>query len=154
MKLRSTLFLKIAIALFGLFVLALCVLVLPEGIADDKTGDYVYILLAMYATTVPFYAALYQVLKLLSYVDKGSAFSAASVLALKKVKISAAVLGAMYTVGLPYIYFTAQDDDAPGVIALGLLITGAAFVISAAAALMQKLVQHAVDIKSENDLTV
>ena len=60
----------------------------------------------------------------------------------------------MYAAGMPYVFYVADQDDAPGVVAIGLVIIGASFVIATAAAVFQKLVQNAVDIKSENDLTV
>lgn len=154
MKFGSTLFLRVAVAVLALLVLAFCVLVLPYGILDDKTGLYIYIAWGLYATVIPFYIALYQVLKLLGNVDKGVAFSASSVRALSAIKVCGLVIGGMFTAGLPYIYYAVQMDDSPGLLALSLLITGGAFFVAAAAALFQRLIQHAVDIKSENDLTV
>ncbi|MCB0127953.1 MAG: DUF2975 domain-containing protein, partial [Caldilineaceae bacterium] len=41
-----------------------------------------------------------------------------------------------------------------GVIGLGIFTTFASIVIATAAAVFQRLLQNAVDIKSENDLTV
>lgn len=154
MKFGSTMFLRIAIGILALLVLAFCALVLPYGIISDKTGLYAYIAWGMYATVIPFYIALYQILKLLGNVDKGIAFSASSVRALYAIKVCGLVIGGMFTAGLPYIYYTVQVDDSPGFLAFCLLITGGAFFVAAAAALFQKLIQHAVDIKSENDLTV
>jgi hypothetical protein len=55
---------------------------------------------------------------------------------------------------MPYIFYVADKDDAPGVAAIGFAIIGLSFVIAVAAAVFQRLLQNAVDIKSENDLTV
>lgn len=55
---------------------------------------------------------------------------------------------------MPYIYYAADRDDAPGVLAIALVIAFASLVIASAAGLFQRLLQNAVDIKSENDLTV
>jgi hypothetical protein len=60
----------------------------------------------------------------------------------------------MYVVGMPYIFHAADKDDAPGVALIGFVIIFASFVIATAAGVFQRLVQNAVDIKSENDLTV
>lgn len=64
------------------------------------------------------------------------------------------IISGVYVVMLPFIYFVARLDDAPGLIVLGMFVVFAAFVISVFAALLQKLLQVAIDIKTENDLTV
>ncbi len=89
MKRGSTLFLKIAVILIGIPILALCIFVVPE-IADYAKELYpdlaylpYYVLIIMYGAAIPFYFALFQALKLLSYIDKNEAFSTVSVGALK-----------------------------------------------------------------------
>lgn len=156
MKRGSTLFLRAVVWLFGLLVLALCVFALPQAISDELAGDFDYgfIFLGMYVAAVPFFFALYQALKLLNYIDKNKAFSVPSVKALKNIKYCAFVISGLYALGMPYIFHVADRDDAPGVAALGFVIIGASFVIAVGAAVLQRLVGHAVDIKSENDLTV
>lgn len=154
MKQGSTLFLRGAVVLIGLIVIALCVFALPKGISSEQAGAYRPILLGMYVPVVPFFFALYQAWKLLEYIDKNQAFSQASVKVLKLIKYSALAIGGLYAAGMPYIYYVADKDDAPGVIVIGLVIVFASFVVATAAAVFQKLFQNAVDIKSENDLTV
>ncbi|GAA0600601.1 hypothetical protein GCM10009001_16320 [Virgibacillus siamensis] len=96
MKRGSTLFLKIAVIVIGIPVLALCIFLLPkigyEAIEQVQKGSelayiVIGILFVMYAATIPFYMALYQALKLLSYIDRRRAFSIDSVSALKKIRI-------------------------------------------------------------------
>jgi hypothetical protein len=48
----------------------------------------------------------------------------------------------------------AERDDAPGIILIGLVIIFASMVIGVFAAVLQKLLTNAIEIKSENDLTV
>lgn len=150
----STLFLRFVVCLIGFTVLALCIFVLPQAITTDVTGAYRPILLGMYIPALPFFFALYQAMKLLGYIDKNKAFSQVSVNALKYIKYCGIAISALYAAGMPYIYYVADKDDAPGVVALGFVIIFASFVISTAAAVIQRLFQNAVDIKSENDLTV
>lgn len=154
MKRGSTIFLKGAICLIGIAVLALCIFVLPRAIGSINVGGYDPILLGMYITAIPFFLALHQALKLLGYIDKNRAFSNLSVKALKNIKYCAGVISALFIAGMPYIYYVAELDDAPGVILIGLVIIGASLVIAVFAAVLQKLLQNAVNIKSENDLTV
>lgn len=154
MKQGSTLFLKGVIVLIGLVVLILCVYVLPRIIGSFDMGGYDPILLGMYVPAMPFFFALYQAFQLLVYIDKNKAFSNASVKALKNIKYCAIAISALYTAGMPYIFIVAEKDDAPGVVAIGLLIIFASIIFATFAAVLQKLVKEALEIKSENELTV
>jgi hypothetical protein len=154
MKRGSTWFLRFVICLMGLAGLALCVIVLPRVIGSIDPGGYDPILLGMYVTAIPFFVVLYQSLKLLNYIDKNIAFSELSVKALKYIKYYATSDSLLYAAGMPYIFYVADKDDAPGVVLIALVIIGATLVIAVFAAVLQKLLQNAIDIKSENDLTV
>lgn len=154
MKQGSTLFLRGVVVLLGLIVLTLCIFALPTGIRSDNTGLYRPLLIGMYVPAVPFFLGLQQAWKLLGYIDKNQAFSDLSIKALRSIKYCALAISALCAAGLPFIYHAADLDDAPGVVALGLALTFAPFVIAVFAALLQKLLQSGLDIKSENDLTV
>lgn len=160
MKQGSTLFLKTAIILIGIPVFALCIFLIPNigNYAADLYPDIAYIkylvLINLYATVIPFYFALYQAFKLVSYIDKGNAFSKLSVRALKKIKQCAVTISVLYVVGMPLFYLVAERDDAPGIIIIGMILIFASMVIAVFAAVLQRLLKDAIDIKSENDLTV
>lgn len=154
MKRGSTIFLRGAVVLMGLGVLVICVFALPESFEGKGPGPFLPMILGMYAAALPFYFALYQTMKLLNYIDKNKAFSALSVLALKRIKYAAVVIGALYLVLLPYFYLMARSADAPGVLVIGLVFTFGPMTVAGFAAVLQKLLQSAIDIKSENDLTV
>ncbi len=160
MKRGTTLFLKIAIILIGMPVLALCIFLVPN-VADFAAELYptiAYIddlvLIVMYAAAIPFYIALYQAFKILSYIDKNKAFSALTVRSLKNITYCAIAISLLYAIGMPLFYFIAEADDAPGIIVIGLVIIFASLVIAVFAAVLQRLLQEAILIKSENDLTV
>lgn len=157
---RETLFLKAVIILMAIPVLAVCIFVVPplssfvaEIIPQWAFLQYVF-LIAMYLTAVAYFTALYQTLKLLGYIDKNIAFSERSVKALKNIKYCAIAITVLYILCLPIILYMAQVDDAPGLGGIGMIITFGAIVIAVFAAVLQKLLQNAIDIKSENDLTV
>ncbi|SHL56455.1 Protein of unknown function [Anaerocolumna jejuensis DSM 15929] len=155
---RKTLFLKISLFLIGIPVLVLCIFLLPwiaeKAAAHYPRAVYLPVLTGVYLTAIPFYFTLYQAFKLLSYIDKNNAFSELSVNSLKYIKYSAAIIGIVYGAGMPLFYFMAQKDDAPGILIIGLVCTFAPIVIAVFAAVLQKLLENAIDIKSENDLTV
>ncbi|MFD0824733.1 DUF2975 domain-containing protein [Neobacillus sp. M.A.Huq-85] len=160
MKKGTTLFLKITVILIGIPVLALCIFLVPElgNLAAKLLPDFALIkylvFLVFYASAIPFYFALYQAFKLLHYIDKNKAFSQISVEALKKIKYYAITISTLHVLVLPLFYLFAEKDDAPGVIFVGLVVPFASMVIAVFAAVLQKLLQEAIDIKSENDLTV
>ena len=160
MKRGTTLFLKMAVILMGIPVLALCIFVVPEigNFAAELYPDIAYIkslvLLDLYAAAIPFYFALYHAFKLLSYIDMNKAFSDLSVKALKMIKYCAITISGLFVAGMPLFYLVADKDDAPGVIVIGLVIIFASMVIAVFAAVLQRLLQEAIEIKSENDLIV
>jgi hypothetical protein len=160
MKQGTTLFLKIAVILIGIPVLALCIFLVPEiaSFAAELYPDLAYIkylvFIDLYATAIPFYFSLYQAFKLLSYIDLNKAFSELSVKAIKNIKYCAITISILYAIGMPLFYLIGEKDDAPGVIVLGLVIIFASMVVAVFAAVLQRLLQEAVDIKSENDLIV
>ncbi|KMN43277.1 MULTISPECIES: DUF2975 domain-containing protein [Bacillus] len=160
MKQGSTLFLKTAIFLIGIPVLALCIFLVPKignyaaELYPDIASIKYLVLINLYATVIPFYLALYQALKLVSFIDKNNAFSKLSVRALKKIKYCAVTISILYVVGMPLFYLVAERADAPSIIILGMLLIFASMVIAVFAAVLQRLLKDAIDIKSENDLTV
>ncbi|QAS54369.1 DUF2975 domain-containing protein [Halobacillus litoralis] len=160
MKDGTTLFLKLAVILIGTPVLALCIFFVP-GIADyagEVFPDIAFmkylVFVYLYVTAIPFYFALYQAFKLLNYIDNNKAFSDLSVKALKVIKHCAITISVLYVIFMPLLYIIAEADDAPGLIVIGMVIIFASTVISVFAAVLQRLLQDAIHIKSENDLTV
>lgn len=160
MKRGSTIFLRGVVFLIGIVVLAIYVFALPwlASVAAEWLPAYPFLrvlaLTVWYATAVPFYFALYQVFKLLGFIDRNEAFSELSVKALKAIKYCAVSVSILFMASLPTVYFMAQADDAPGLMLIGLIIAFAPIVIATFAAVLQKLLKDAIDIKSENDSTI
>jgi len=155
---RETLFLKVAVFLIGIPILGLCIYGFPWLANNPVNPDYAHmlypILIGMYAAAIPFYFALYQAFELLSYIDKNKAFSELSVKALKNIKYCAIIISTLYVVIMPFIYLIAEKDDAPGLIIIGSVPIFASMVVAVFSAVLQKLLKNAIDIKSENDLTI
>lgn len=156
----STFFLRVVVYLIGIAVFMLCIFGLPwianeASESSSEISSLLYpVLIGMYVAAIPFFIALYQALRLLSFIDKDNAFSESSVRALRNIKFCAVTISTVYMVVMPFFYFIGEKDDAPGVILIGLIIIFASMVIAVFAAVLQKLLKNAIDIKSENDLTV
>ena len=109
----------------------------------------------IYVAFIPFFVALYQAFKLLGYIDKSKIFSQVSVNAVRNIRYCAIALVAFFAVAEAYLFIAIRGkDDIAGGVAIGFVIIFASVVIATAAAVFQKLLQNAVDLKSENDLTV
>jgi hypothetical protein len=160
MKHATTLFLKLAVIFIGIPVLALCIFLVPKigNFAGELYPDIAYmkslVLIDMYAAAIPFYFALYQAFKLLNYIDNNQAFSELSIKALNNVKYCAITICTLYLLGMPLYYLMGKKIDPPSFIPIGLIIVFASMVIAVFAAVLQRLLQEAIHIKSENDLTI
>jgi hypothetical protein len=158
MKRSSTLFLQIVIVLIGIGTLAL-LLWEPhiEGRNKHATLFEIYFkdsfLAYVYIGSIPFFAALYQAFKVLGYAGQNNIFSQAAVKALRTIKHCAiAIIG---FVAVSIIFFLLSDpDDRPAGVFMRILITFSSIVVATAAAMFERVLQNAVEIKSENDLTV
>ncbi len=159
-KRASTFFLKAVVILIGALVIVLCVFLFPAmwSIEARQLPQFMYVIypgfIGFFATVIPFFFALYQSFKLLHSIDTHNAFSQSSVQALRYIKYCAVAISVLYAVGMPLVVVFAELDDAPGAILIGLAIVFAPLIVATFAGVVQKLVQNAVDIKLENDLTV
>ncbi len=159
MKKSSTIFLQVVIVLIGIVAVAIMIrLPLTEGRAQSLDLFSIYadpFLVYGYLASVAFFIALYQAFKLLGYIQQNKVFSLNSVKALRTIKYCAIVLSASIVMAGVYIrIFHSKDDDPAGFIALCIVATFISIVIATAAAVFERMLKKAVDIKSENDLTV
>ena len=109
----------------------------------------------VYTASSAFFIALYQAIKLLGYIGQNKVFSLHSVKALRTIKYCALALVGFIAGAEAYIFIAVRGtDDIAGGVAIGLALIFISTVIATAAAIFEKLLQKAVDLKSENDLTV
>jgi Protein of unknown function (DUF2975) len=159
MKRSSTIFLQIVIVLVGIGALAL-LLWEPqiEGVNAHATNFEIYFkdpfLALVYIGSIPFFVALYQAFKVLGYAGQNKIFSEAAVKALRTIKYCALATIGFVVVEEIFIMLNHGSDDPAGGVFMGVLITFGSIVIATAAAMFERILQNAVDIKSENDLTV
>ena len=159
-KRSSTVFLQVVVVLIGLGALAL-LLWEPhlEGRNAHATVFQIYFedpfLAYAYLGSIVFFVALYQAFKLLGHVRRNEVFSQDSVKAVRTIKRCAMTLVAV-VLGAEAFFFVVQrtKEDIAGGVMMGLLLILVSVVVSTAAAVLERTLQSAVDMKSENDLTV
>jgi hypothetical protein len=100
---------------------------------------------------IPFFVGLYQGLQLLGYVNGNQAFSELSAGALRQIKYSAVTISALMVAGIAALMVLSRGkgEDITGIVAPGILITFLSSVVATVAALFQKRVQQAIDLRSE-----
>jgi len=160
MKRASTIFLQVVVVGLGAGVLTF-LLWEPhlEGRNVHATVFEIYFkdpfLAYIYLAFVPFFVGLYQAFKILGYARRDEIFFPRSVRALRIIKYCA-LITALFILGAEaYIFvFVRGTDDVAGGVMMGAFIIFVSAIIGTAAAVFQRILQNAVDIKSENDLTV
>jgi len=159
-KRTSTIFLQIVIVLVGIGALAL-ILWEPhlEGRNAHATLFEIYFkdpfLAYAYLASIAFFVALFQAFTLLGYIGQNKVFSLKSVRAVRTIKYCAIALVAMIGAAVAYLFIAVRGkDDIAGGVAIGLFMILVSVVIGTAAAIFERFLQNAVDIQSENDLTV
>ena len=158
MKRSSTVFLQIVVVLIGIGALAL-MLWEPhiEGRNKHATLFEIYFkdpfLAYAYIASIPIFVALYQAFKLLGYAGQNKIFTQEAVKALRTIKYCAMAIVSFVVVSVIFLLRGDPEDRPPGVV-MRILITFGSIVIATAAAMFERILQNAMDMKSENDLTV
>lgn len=156
----STVFLKAMIVLIGLGALAFLIWEpTVEGRNVNATLFQIYfqdpLLAYAYLASVPFFVALYQGFMLLGHIARDRVFSPESVQALRTIKHCALLLIAFVVGGEIWIVIAhGGQDDITGGVAMGVFVALASAAIATAAAVFERLLRNAVELKSENELIV
>jgi hypothetical protein len=160
MKRGSTVFLQAVLVLIGIGVLAL-MLWEPhlEGRNAHATVFQIYFndpfLAYAYIASIAFFVALYQGFRLLGYAGRSEVISQHAVKALRTIKYCAmSLIG--FLLGAEAFFFIVQSgkEDIAGGVMMGLFMIFVSVVVATAAAVFERTLQSAVELKSENDLTV
>lgn len=145
--------------LIGIVALGLLIwFPLTEGRATNLDLFSIYsdkFILYGYAASIAFFVALYKAFRLLGYIGQNKVFSSSSVGTLKSIKYCAIVLSILIVMAGLYIRIShSKEDDPAGFLAICIVTTFVSIVVATAAAIFEKILQNAVDMKSENDLTI
>jgi len=161
MKRSATIFLQVVVVLIGLGILTF-MLWEPhlEGRNANSTVFQVYFadpfLAYIYIASIAFFVGVYQAFKLLGYVGRDEIFSVAGVKALRTIKYCALVFIAFILGAEVWIFIVQRGtgEDIAGGVMMGVFLVFVSAVVAAAAGVFERTLQTAVDLKSENDLTV
>lgn len=156
----STRFLKLVITLVAIGSLAILVrFPQTEGRAANLELIQIYtdpLIIYTYLAAIPFFVALRQGYKILDYVEANKTFSSPTVRAVENIRRCGILIATMIVGSELYLILVERPkaDDIAGGVMMGLILLVVALVTVTAATILQKLLLHAVDLKSESDLTV
>jgi hypothetical protein len=156
MKRSSTIFLQIVVMLVGIGALVFLLRAPLRGVKADATLFEIYFnsfVLYSYVAFIPFFMGLYQTFKLLGYARQNKIFTPQAVKALRTIKYCAMAFLGFVAVSVIFMIGGDPEDRPPGTV-MRLVIAFPAIVVATAAATFERILQNAVEIKSENDLTV
>lgn len=159
MKRISILFLQAVIVLIGIVALAILIwFPLTEGRATNLDLFSIYFdkfILYGYAASIAFFVALFKSFKLLGYIGQNKVFTTNSVKTIKSIKYCAIVLSILIVMAGVFIrIFHSKEDDPAGFLAICIATALVSVIVATAAAIFEKIIQNAVDLKSENELTI
>ena len=155
----SVAFLQLVIVGIGLLTITFMIWApLLEGRATHLSLFQIYadpFILYAYAASISFFVGLFQAFTLLKYVGQNKVFTSSSVRTLSTIKYCALLLCAFILGAAMYIrIFHHKDDDPAGFLVLCFVTSFSSFIVATAAGIFEKLLQSAVEMKNENDLTV
>jgi Protein of unknown function (DUF2975) len=159
MKKKSILFLQVFVVLIAIAALLIMLrFPLTEGRAQNLDLLSIYLdpfILYGYASSIFFFVALYKVFKLLGYTRQNKLFSITSVRTLRSIKYCAIILSILIALAGLYIkIFHNKEDDPVGFLAMCIILILITVAVAIAMAVLEKILQNAVDMKTENDLTI
>ena len=159
MKRGPSLFLRAVLVLIGLAALGF-LLWEPhlEGRNAHATLFEIYFkdpfLAYVYIASIPFFVGVYHAFKVLGNVGRDQEFSPSGVRSLRTIKHCAIALIGGVALAEVFIMLDHSGEDRAGGVFIGAVIIFASIVVATAMAVLERGLQNAVDLKSENDLTV
>jgi hypothetical protein len=154
MNRKSAIFLQVVIVLVGMGALAFVLSAPQKNFGDTFAEKYLNWFVAYtYAMAIPFFVALFQAFKLFGFIGRNETFSPGSVRALRNIKYCALAIIGFVVISFLFM-IGAEREDRPAGIFMRLLVSVPSMVAATAAAIFERIFQNAVELKSENDLTV
>ena len=156
MNRSATIFLQIVLVLVGIGVLVFLLRAPLRGANPQATLVQIYsdpFVMYAYLGFVPFFVGLYHAFKLLGYIGRNDIFSPRAVRAVRAIKVCALVMLGFVAVSVVFMIHGDPEDRPPGLF-LRLLFGLPCLVVATTAAVCERILRKAVELKSENDLTV
>lgn len=157
MKAKTT-FLKFILAGLVAFILFLSFLLtmgLLFSINEHSVfPEQVLASISLYLSAIASLLIIYYMYRMLGLVDNNTAFSAMSLVYVHAIFRLALMEFIVLTGTLPFVYFIADNDDAPGVMVIGLGMLIIPLAVATFVSIIEKLLKNAIELKLDSELTI
>jgi hypothetical protein len=102
---------------------------------------------------IPFFLGLFHAFRLLGWAGRRQPFSPEAVRSVRTIRTCALTV-LVCVLGAEIYILAHESDDRAGGVVLGLAAAFAAIVVASAMTVLERALQNAVDLQSEQDLTV
>ena len=157
MKIKTTL-LKVVTALIDCFTI-LFGFMLTVGIISSIHEQTIFTLqittsISLYLACVVVLAISYCFYRIFNLMDRHDFFSELSLHFVKSVRYLFIILFIVLLGTLPFIYYSADHSDSPGVLLIAVAVIFVPLAIAAFVSVMEKVLINSIQFKKENDLTI
>lgn len=157
MKPKTT-FLKFILAGLVAFILFLSFL-LTMGLLFSINGHSVFpeqvlASISLYLSAIASLLIIYYMYRMLVLVDNDRAFSAMSLIYVRAI-FRLTIMEFIVLIGtVPFVYYIADNDDAPGVMIIGLGMLIIPLAVATFVSIIEKLLKNAIELKLDYELTI
>lgn len=132
---------------------ALIKLPLTEGRAVNLDLFHIYtdpFILYGYATSIPFFLALFMAFKLLKYIGQSQLYSLDAIAAVMNIRYCVIVFSIFtFTAGVLILIFHDQEDDSAGFIFLCIITILLSIFVATIASLLENKIRKVIELKSK-----
>ncbi|WP_075491325.1 DUF2975 domain-containing protein [Enterococcus thailandicus] len=110
--------------------------------------------ISLYLSAIASLLIIYYMYRMLGLVDNDRAFSAMSLIYVRAI-FRLTIMEFIVLIGtVPFVYYIADNDDAPGVMIIGLGMLIIRLAVATFVSIIEKLLKNAIELKLDYELTI
>lgn len=110
--------------------------------------------ISLYLSAIASLLIIYYMYRMLDLVDNDRAFSAMSLIYVRAI-FRLTIMEFIVLIGtVPFVYYIADNDDAPGVMIIGLGMLIIPLAVATFVSIIEKLLKNAIELKLDYELTI
>ncbi|WP_270346069.1 DUF2975 domain-containing protein [Enterococcus thailandicus] len=148
-------FILVGLVAFILFLSFLLTMGLLFSINEHSVfPEQVLASISLYLSAIASLLIIYYMYRMLVLVDNDRAFSAMSLIYVRAI-FRLTIMEFIVLIGtVPFVYYIADNDDAPGVMIIGLGMLIIPLAVATFVSIIEKLLKNAIELKLDYELTI